>query len=102
MPSRLSKIFLSGKEKDAAAEAEHSIRSSSGSDAPPVYEERETLDPDNGLPPPDVTAGFSNLKISSHGDGCNVCLLISSSFTISATPILRTCHMYQVTWNRAV
>ncbi|GIZ48037.1 hypothetical protein CKM354_001111200 [Cercospora kikuchii] len=69
MPSRLSKIFLSGKEKEAAAEAEHSIRSSSGSDAPPVYEERETLDPDNGLPPPDVTAGFSNLKISSHGDG---------------------------------
>ncbi|KAF2207168.1 hypothetical protein CERZMDRAFT_63004 [Cercospora zeae-maydis SCOH1-5] len=69
MPSRLSKIFLSGKEKEAAAEAERNNRSSSsGSDAPPIYEERETFDPDHSLPPPDVTAGFSDLKISRGDD----------------------------------
>ncbi|KAK3676397.1 hypothetical protein LTR78_003673 [Recurvomyces mirabilis] len=65
MPSRLSKLFRSeklDKEKEAEADAERSR--SSGDVAPPAYAPPE-YDQDNVLDPPDMTAGFANLKLSS-------------------------------------
>ncbi|KAI5365237.1 Putative Glycine-rich domain-containing protein [Septoria linicola] len=71
MPNRLSKLFSSAdKEKEALAEAERKTSSSSSTrDAPPTYEEQDSYDHENTLSPPDVTAGFSNLRISKTGDG---------------------------------
>ena len=71
MPNRLSKLFSSSdKEKEALAEAERNVSSSSSTkDAPPSYEQQQSYDQENTLAPPDMTAGFSNLKISNTGDG---------------------------------
>lgn len=61
-PNRLSKFF-SRSEKDKAAEAE-AERSGSTPSPPPNYQEPPPdYDGENALPPPDITAGFSNLKL---------------------------------------
>lgn len=67
MPSRLSKIFSSNKEKEALAEAEAN-RNTQTSEAVPAYTETQQQPPgydeEDRLDPPDFTAGFSNLNIS--------------------------------------
>lgn len=76
MPKRLSKLFSpSDKEKQALAEAERRSESSSLHSPPPGYEQTEAsyrpddYDRDNTIDPPDITAGFSNLKIAKATDG---------------------------------
>lgn len=71
MPNRLSKLFSpSDKEKEALAEAERRQES-----PPPGYAQAESgygseeYDRDNAIDPPDITAGFSNLKIVKGKDG---------------------------------
>ena len=67
MPNRLSKILSrSAKEKEAEAESERNNCNSNanGSSPPPEYtQEAQDYDGDNVLQPPDMTAGFSNLRL---------------------------------------
>ena len=66
MPNRLSKILSrSSKEKEAEAEAERNKDSSSNSSPPPGYAQAPPdYDAENRLDPPDVTAGFAKLNLS--------------------------------------
>nr|OQO18597.1 hypothetical protein B0A51_12085 [Rachicladosporium sp. CCFEE 5018] len=68
MPSRLSRVLsrYADKEKEALAEAEARGRPSPPP-APPTYAENQQppqYDLDDAIPPPDITAGFSNLSLS--------------------------------------
>lgn len=65
MPNRLSKILSrSAKEKEAEAEKERNNSNGNGSSPPPAYsQEAQDYDRDNVLQPPDMTAGFSKLKL---------------------------------------
>ncbi|KAK5125535.1 hypothetical protein LTR85_000646 [Meristemomyces frigidus] len=63
MPTnRLSKLF-SRSEKDKAAEAEAERNGSTPSPPPNYQEVPPDYDGEHALPPPDITAGFSNLKL---------------------------------------
>jgi hypothetical protein len=70
MPSRLSGIFArSPKEQEAKAEEAASHRNGQSSDPVPHYSVSEPPPPDyqnndDGVAPPDYTAGFTNLSIS--------------------------------------
>ncbi|KAK5689092.1 hypothetical protein LTR17_026522 [Elasticomyces elasticus] len=64
MPNRLSKVFSrSEAEKHKEAEAEVENNRSSGSTPPPSYAPPD-YDAGNTLDPPDITAGFSNLRLN--------------------------------------
>lgn len=71
MPTRLSRLFSSAdKEKAELVEAERNPSSSpSTGDAPPSYQGQDHYDREDSIPPPDITAGFSNLSVSPSGDG---------------------------------
>ena len=70
MPNRLSKILSrSAKEKEAEAETERNNSNGNGSSPPPEYtQEAQDYDRENVLQPPDMTAGFSKLKLDAETD----------------------------------